>query len=304
MKKRVVLVGIHYPFAILSYFREALEFREDIELCTVGPYTGNWIPWAGGMTLAQKYVKNVDIPLPMNPRGMLKPLNPKLVENSLPWEPDLWLNVDAGYHLSEKPSKGLLATVATDSHVLNYDQQRNISDYFFNMHEHYSKDGDLILPYCYSPRFHKPLDVEKIYDACIIGLHYDTRNQLVDRLRAEGLNVHYSIGKVFDEYNLVFNQSKVGINWASMYDLNARAFELLAMKVPSVQWHVPDADKYFDGVIDYLKFTSLEEAVQKIVGLVSDIQKQSDLAQSGYMAVQGHTYDARIQTIFETVGLE
>ena len=61
-KIKVLLMYIVYPLAMGSYFRRALERREDVDLKVCGPYTGNWIPWMGGMELPQKYAKPIDIP--------------------------------------------------------------------------------------------------------------------------------------------------------------------------------------------------------------------------------------------------
>ena len=58
---RVVVSGIHYPLSMMKYFITALQRREDIELFTVGPFTGTYIPWAGGMQLPAKYVKQPDL---------------------------------------------------------------------------------------------------------------------------------------------------------------------------------------------------------------------------------------------------
>jgi hypothetical protein len=64
--------------------------------------------------------------------------------------------------------------------VLNYDRQRQLADFFFNMQLEYSKNGDIYLPYAYSPDVHYLEEVEKEYDVCMIGLHYQQRTELVN----------------------------------------------------------------------------------------------------------------------------
>ena len=87
-KKRIVVSGIHYPLTMMKYFIRALERRDDVELITIGPYTGDWIPWAGGMRLPIRHAQAPDIPLPqtyINRSGL-----PSLfLSNQLPWRADL-----------------------------------------------------------------------------------------------------------------------------------------------------------------------------------------------------------------------
>ena len=89
-KMRVCLTGIFYPLAMLSYFVRALERRDDIELVTCGPFTGDWIPWGGanGMRLPFKYVKTPNIPLPMELAQQVG-LAPSFIESRVPWKPNL-----------------------------------------------------------------------------------------------------------------------------------------------------------------------------------------------------------------------
>jgi hypothetical protein len=72
-------------------------------------------------------------------------------------------------------------------------------------------------------------------------------------LISKGLKVHYSIGHIFDEYREINNKSKVGLNWSSRLDLNARAFELPAMGICPVQNTVPDMKNFFVAGEHYLE---------------------------------------------------
>ena len=306
---RVALFGIYYPMAMLSYFREAFAHREDIELWTCGPFTGNWIPWTApgsgtsGMRLPIKYVKSPDCPLP--PHFINIPINPSIVESHFPWQPDLSVLVDAGWHFTSRPPGKVVVLVETDPHVLkeSYRLPRQYADITFCMQEVYLERGELYLPYAYSPRIHFPLETEKIYDACLIGLHYPQRDALVKKLRERGLQVYYDLGPVFDEYRLLVNQSRVGLNWSSLADLNARFFEIPAMKVAMVANRVPDAPKFLVDGRDFLGFDSSEEAAQAVLSLLEDEAHRKQIAENGYNAIKAHTYDARVQTILETAGL-
>jgi len=298
---RVALVGIYYPMAMLRYFERALERRDDVELITVGPYTGNWIPWNGGMQLQPKYAKIPNVSLP---QSMIRQKSmPAQMLGQYDIDVDLWLEVDAGFFLDPRPSSGIVAHVATDPHALNYDRQRQLADYFFCMQTPYMKEGDIHLPYAYDPEVHYPEDIAQSIDVCMIGLHYENRTNLVNRLVDRGLTVHYSIGAIFDEYRRYYNRSRVGINWSSLQDLNARVFELAAMGIPAVQNTVPDMSKFFTAGEHYFNFTTLDEAVEQVMYAIKNPDDAERVAMAALKAVKPHTWDARIQTILETVGL-
>ena len=298
-KIKVALVGIYFPLAMLRYFERALERRDDIELVTVGPFTGNWIPWNGGMNLLPKYFKSPTVPLP---RELIQQgrVNPSLFKQfGVLEDVDLWIEVDAGFHLDPRPTTGIVAHVATDPHALSYDRQRQLSDVFFNMQAIYMKNGDVYLPYAYDPTVHYPMQSKLEFDVCMIGLHYEQRTQLVNRLLNEKLRVHYSIGSVFDEYRELYNKSWIGINWSSKQDLNARVFELAAMGVTDVQNTVPDMKTFFVPGDHYLEFSTLDEAVKQVMRATIDHDMAIEMANAAMRKVEPHTYDARIQTILE-----
>ena len=62
-KIRILLLSLHYPLTMSKYFEMAFRRRDDVELLTTGPYSGNWIPWKGGMTLPMKYAIPPDFPM-------------------------------------------------------------------------------------------------------------------------------------------------------------------------------------------------------------------------------------------------
>lgn len=297
---RCVLSGIFYPMAILRYFEAALRRRDDVELWTVGPYTGTWIPWNGGMYLPEKYAGQPDLPLtgtngqyPMPPIGY--------VENQLPWKPDAWLHVDAGWHLKGRPDRGRNLFVGTDPHVLNYDEQRTYADVFYCMQTPYAKAGDEYLPYAHDPVWHAPEEQERQYDACLIGLHYEQRNAWVNALRVQGLHVYYEIGPCFDEARALYSQAPVGLNWSSRADLVARVFELLGMGRLAVVNRVPDLSRFFVDGADLLVFDELGEAVEKVVYAIENADEAQAIAEQGRETVQEHTWDARVSQILEAV---
>jgi spore maturation protein CgeB len=302
--KRILLLGLHYPFAILSYFRHALEKRPDVELVTAGVYTGDYIPWNGGMRLPQKYVKRVDLPLPAS---FIKP-SWKTITDRLGNNFDLVLNVDAGSHLADKPDVPY-AVVATDPHVLGewYKDVRPRTDFFFNMQRAYFQEGDIHLPYACSPDHHYAIsNVVKVYDASLIGLHYPQRDGLVQALRGRDYKVLYELGIVYDEYREQNNSAYVGLNWSSLQDINARFFEAMAMKQVLVANRLPHIEELgLEEDRHYLGFDTVEEAVEKVAWARANQFKFADaIANNGYQLVhERHTYENRIQQIFNDTGI-
>lgn len=303
-KIKVLLHYIVYPMAIATYFRKAFEHREDVDLKVVGPYTGNWMPWLGGMTVPMKYAKPPDVTVPFD--NNIREYNYEIVQGQLgDWKPDLIVQIDANLHFKYKPVSGMVATIGTDPHVLNdfYDVPRKYSDKFFNMQAYYSKPGDIYLPYAYSQYDHFPDDtVSKDTDAVLIGMPYENRVQWVNELRNRGVSVIFENGPVFDEARQLYNRGRIGLSWSSMDDLIARVFELPAMKLAPVVNIVPDISKFFEQGIDYEGFTTLPEAVERVVWLREHPVQMQEMAEVAYKNVQGQHYDARVEQVLKECG--
>jgi len=320
---KIQLLYKAYPFTIANYFRRALERRQDVELFTCGEFSGQYIPWNGGMTIPMKYPNQVDLPLTP---GMNK-VSWNMIADRLPWKPDLVLNVDAGFHLTTKPDVPYYV-VATDPHVLGdwYVQVRPIADKFFNMQGiPYIQEGDVWLPYAFDPQCHFPITpthtedrIEiiddksivvrtvvpdpKQYDCSIIGLHYPQRDEWVSRLRAKGVKVNYRIGDIYDEYREENNKAWIGLNWSSLEDVTARVFEIMAMKLVPVLNRLPGLDQL--GFVEgqhYLGFSNMDEAVEKVMWAMNNRPFAEQIALQAYQFVnwKSHTYDNRISQILD-----
>jgi glycosyltransferase involved in cell wall biosynthesis len=297
-KPTIVLSQVFYPMSIGRYFEAALKRRDDINLITVGPYTGNMIPWNHWMGLPNKYAVPPDIVIPWNYRTQPPPKLPiTFIENQLSVTPDLWIQIDAGFNFEGRPTSGKNVIVATDPHVLNYDQQRTYADRFYCMQACYSKPGDIYLPYAYDPIWHAPQEEKRLFDVCLLGLHYPNRNALVNRLRGEKVKVYYDLGPVYDEARQIYNQAPIGINWSSKDDLVARVFELLGMGRLAVVNRVPDLHLFFEDGKDLIVFDTLEEATDKILYYLAHEDELQTIADSGRRRVRPHTWDARIDQI-------
>ncbi len=298
MKKlRVVLSGIFYPMAILRFFENALRRNPHIELYTIGPYTKDWIPWKGGMYLDEKYAKSPDYPLHRDMARMGFVVAPEI-----PFEPDVWIQVDAGFYFSRIPEGVTKVHVATDPHVLDYSNQRTLSDFFFNMQRSYEKSGDIYLPYAFDPDVHFPESRDKVWDACLVGLQYDNRVQTAHILRQMGKSVFIDTGPVFDEYRKIHNESRVCISLSSLDDLIARVFEATAMGIPLVTNPVSDLPLFFEDGHHILTAKTPYEAAEKTMWILDHPEEAHRMALAAKRIVwENHTYDHRINQILAEI---
>lgn len=297
------------------YFLRALQRRDDIELKTVGSFSGNYIPWRGGMTVPQKYVYTPDVVLPYPMEWGQVDYN--LVKTYLgDWKPDLVLNISSTCEWKDKPTDGISAVVAVDPHVLDYGHARTTANKFFNMQKVYSKSDDIYLPYAYDPSVHyEDTSIEKIYDVAMVGLEYPHRLALADELRKNGLRVYINTGEIFDDYRKVNSQAHIVLNWSTLDDLNARAFEAPMMGVPVMNW-VTDMYNFhaFSEMIStfesdnisrdpHAKMTAVPKAVECVMGIMDNLENERRDNRYVREFMKNETYDTRIQQILEECGL-
>ena len=308
---RVVVSYLGYPLTMATWFIRALQRRKDVELIRVAPFTGTWIPWSKpgqdprlGMNLPQKYVEQPEIALPQSMANMH--MHPEMLRDRLPKDIDLWIQIDAGWHFSVRPPAKCSILIETDPHVLKpwYQLPKSYSDFTFCMKSYYMEKDEIFLPYAHDPTVHYPMNLEKEYDVCLVGLLYPQRAALIDKLRADGLSVFYDIGLIFDEYREVYNKSKIALSWSTLQDLPARVWEGMAMGLPVVTNRVPDLKHFFHEEIDYLGFDDLSEGENQILRLAEDKYLRDILSEHALRHVSSYTYDARIQSILDIAGLD
>ena len=318
-KTRVLFLSIYYPLFMGKYFDRAFRRNPDVEIITAGPFTGDWIPWfnqetqQGGMRLPSKYGTPPDVPLPFPPN--VGSVSYDFVKAQLPkgWIPDLIVTCDAGINWTSKPQDGYVVTIGTDPHVLDYSHARRVSDKLFNMQLCYKEPKDSYLPYAYDPTVHYPLsttvptleeyDSYQDTDAVLIGMPYENRVKWVDELRKHGVSVIFENAPVFDEYRELANRARIGLNWSSLKDTNARFFETPAFGLAPVMNRTPDAHLFLEEGEDYMGFDDLQQAVEAVLYLKNNSNEVERLSKNAHAKIQNETYDLRVQQILEECGL-
>lgn len=305
-KLNVVIGNMWYPVSMGMFFLRAFQRRTDVNLFTYGPFTGDWIPWMYGMRLPQKYVVAPNLPFPQSTCNKFGILPSTLVEAQLPWDhTDLWIQVDTGFHLANRPKADVVVHIQTDPHVLKsiYKNPKQYSDISFCMQQNYMENGEKYLPYAYDPTMHFYEEQPIQYEGCLIGLQYPHRMQMVELLRKMGMRIYFDTGKVFDEYRKIYCSSKIALNWSTLLDLPARFWEALGMGLPLVSNNVPDIANFFVEGEHYFGFNNLQEAAQQFMRFIVDPDKAREVAEAGHRKVEWHTYDQRVNQILETAKL-
>jgi spore maturation protein CgeB len=166
---------------------------------------------------------------------------------------------------------------------------------------------DKLLSYAYCPDTHYSMsDVEKDTDAVLVGMPYPQRIEWVQKLRDAGVSVLFENGPVFDEYRQMSNRAKIGLNWASMEDTNARVYETLAMRLCLVTNRTPDLAVHgLEEDRHYLGFSSMQEAVEKVLYAKNNPDICDMIANNGYQAVtqKNVTYDRLVLDVLKECGL-
>lgn len=300
-KLKIVWSQLFYPVSIGRYILEAFQEREDCEIRTIGPAFGNWIPWGGGMTLPSRYVLNPDIYLPRT----VTQCSIGLAEAQLKdFAPDVWIQVDAGFHFVGKPKHGLNVLVETDPHALPdwYNQVRKYHDLVWCMQTPYLNSGETFLPYAYSSKWFYPENREKIYDACLIGIPYTQRHLLIDRLKKEGLRIYFGHGAAYEEYRQIYNQSRVALSWSSLYDTPMRVYEAFGMCIPLVANRTADLMNQFTDGVDFRGFDTVEEGVEQVKWCLENPDGVLDMvSRAGQKAFEGYTWKVRAGQMIEEI---
>jgi hypothetical protein len=268
---------------------------------TAGPYSGGTIPWG-----PQFYYKDYKMP-PTVETPDVEHFSLMQVWDKLPEKPDLVIQAGDVFWLDGKPPvKNII--IATDPHCVNYHPRLVDADYFVSMQDYYIKEYTNIsipiiwMPYAYDNNIHKKLDKKIFSDVVMCGLQYSHRVELAEQMRKKGLRVFSTLGLIYDDYVKAYNAGAIALSYSSKQDLPARFWEGLAMGRLVLQNRVPDLEKIpLKEGVDYIGFSSINEAVEKAVYYTEHKDEAEKIALSGYEKVKPHTYTRRVKKLLEKI---
>jgi len=296
---KILMSYKHYPMCGANFFRWAME-ELGHEVFSVGYFSGETMPWAHSPKFP-KYVFPPDLALkndvPSFPLAAIK--------DKVPWKPDLILEIDAGFYMSNKPKEWEdvpIAMFATDPHFLEYTVQHQFVDFFFNPQPmalaKYPKS--IFLPWAYDPNIHKPQIVDKIYDIVFVGALYAERENALKEL-AKKYRVCVGESIIYDECTIIYNQGKIGFNWSSNDDIPMRIFENMAYGNAVFTNRITGLDLLFKEGKHYIAFSDENELYEKANYYLSHEDELTKIALAGYDAVEEDTYKHRCNKILREV---
>lgn len=295
---RIAIASMWFPVSISRYFLVALQHM-DCDVITVGPTSVPTIPWGANFNYPEHaFTPDFQTSFDSQEAGQQVA---SIIERGELADIDLWIDVDAGFFVDCK-MPWLHAGIMTDPHVLNYDKQRALWDESFCMQSVYATADDHVLPYAYCPHTHYFEEgVEQTHDVSNLGLQYTNRVAVTESLVAGGLRVLGKLGLVWDEYRRGLLSAPICFTWSSQMDAIARCWEALATKRLLICNRVPGLKEHFEEGKHYIAFSDFNEALQKTLFYSGDSYMAGKIAEAGHLAVQSHTYEARLQQVFDEV---
>lgn len=302
---KILMHHRHFPVSMGRYLKRALRKlgHEVFSVGSIDPRGPEYVIWSPG-----GYPQYVDAPALVTPEVPSYPLDEVL--RSISFSPEAIIQMgDVTWLEGKAPVPNVI--VMTDPHCVDYHPRLAHADLQICMQDHYRDlyPGSFWVPYAYDEEFHYFIPGEpREYDAVLIGLQYDNRVAVIERLRGMGHRVYRALGDLFHEGTRIYNRSLIAFNWSSRMDLPARFYEGLAYKRLVVTNRVPDLLRAgFQEGVHYVDFQSEDEAVEKCAFYIGHPELAQAIAERGYQAVQTkHTWRARavqILTLMREQGL-
>ncbi len=255
----------HFPVAMGQYIKWALQ-ELGHNVFSVGPYSNGKIPW-GEQYYFPQYRFPPDLEIPDMPVYPLADVLDKARQKG--FIPEMIFQASDNTYLAGKALvKNII--VGTDPHCVDYKPALKDTNYYICMQKVYmlpEKRGfkQYWMPYGYDKNIHKyQKETEIKYDVVFCGLQYPQRIETLKLISQKGWRVYNGLGLIYEEYVDLYNQGMIAFNWSSQQDLPARFWEGMAMRRAVLTNRVPDLAEFdLEEGVDYLGFSSMEEAVEK-----------------------------------------
>ncbi len=180
----------------------------------------------------------------------------------------------------------------------------------------------LLTQWAANPRFNRPLNLPKKYDASFIGMAYDDRPEYIKALIEAGFNIKFggmNWNKYFEnaqtefsqeEISIITNQSKISLVFSKgcgseNKQIKGRVFESPAYQVCTFIEETPGLDIYFVPGKEVVVFQNKEDLVEKMKYYLTHDDHRDTIARNGYVRVKNeHTYEKRLKAAFEQINFE
>lgn len=292
--KRILLAAVHYPVSSGGYMTRAFK-RIGCDVRSVGPFTGDWLPWNGGMNVKPEYAWKSD--------GNLD----AYWED---WRPDLVVLMDSAFQYHSSYADVPHVVYGVDSHVVNY-RQPGIEHYFLAHSQGPAhcvcQEDESWLPCGYDPVYFTPSPIpmaERQYDVCMIGVIYQRRADIIRAMVNAGLSVFAGTGLLYDDYAAAYHDSRISLCVSAAGDVAQRVFETAAMGCAVLTDHCADLDREELSPIHPpygIRFHTTEETLIATQMMLSDFGFLSEMGHNAEKWARPHTWDARAQTILDTM---
>ena len=163
---------------------------------------------------------------------------------------------------------------------------------------------------------YKKLDIEKKYDVSFIGANYGIRNDYINFLRKNGINIYtkgYGWKEGFatqEEIIEIFNASKIVLGFATVgknddiYIIKGRDFEAPMCGSFYITSYHDELSEWYDIGSEIETYKSKEELLEKIKYYLKNDTEREKIANNGYLkCTQNYTSYNFFDTVFNKVGL-
>jgi hypothetical protein len=211
---------------------------------------------------------------------------------------------------------GVKVLIYTD----NYDRDRKyldelakqkVYDYIFlpNLDPEIDNETFFWVPCSYSPKRHHPLPVEKRTIPCLfIGTRHENRDWISaspkSLIRIYGNGWGDSIRPFYGAEKMEMHAKSCMIlnHHYNRYGANMRFYETLATRRLMLCDEIIGAKEMgFKAGEHYIEYANPMDLVEKIQYYLDNPDERDKIANSGFKAVQGHTYKARMEKMLEVI---
>lgn len=167
----------------------------------------------------------------------------------------------------------------------------------------------------FDPNFFRKLEREKVHDVVFIGQPHGRRREIIERLRAAGIEVvtrgvGWPEGRAsFSEMAELTARARINLNLSmtsrgGVHQVKGRDFEVPGAGELLLTQDHPDLARHFVPGEEVATYRDEEDILPQVRALLADEPLRTRIAAAGFArASREHTYRHRFETIFSEIGL-